>query len=163
MQNTVEKPRSEWVAVPVSDAGIARDTVFAARRRVKQNRKTSSAGGRFWELSGGIVFCAECGMRLLQDRRSRSRGAPYYHYYRCQTRRRHGEEAYPNGKSYPAEKLEGAVWDLVSGLMSDPERLRCDLEWMVELERGAVRGNPEREAKAWLDKLSEADRKRSGF
>lgn len=163
VQKTVEKPRSEWVAVPVPDAGIARDTVIAARHHVRQNRKTSSAGGRSWELSGGIVFCAECGMRLLQDRRSRSRGAPYYHYYRCQTRRRHGEEACPNGKSYPAEKLEGAVWEFVSGLMSDPDQLRHDLERMIELERGAVRGDPRRETKVWLEQLAETDRKRSGF
>ena len=163
VQKTVEKPRSEWVAVPVPDASIARETVIAARHRVRQNRKTSSAGGRSWELSGGIVFCAECGMRLLQDRRSRSRGAPYYHYYRCQTRRRHGEEACPNGKSYPAEKLEGVVWELVSGLMSDPDQLRRDLERMLELERRAVRGDPQRETKAWLEQLAETDRKRSGF
>jgi chromosome segregation ATPase len=34
---------------------------------------------------------------------------------------------------------------------------------MVELERKNVRGDPEREAKVWLDKLAEADSKRSGF
>jgi len=163
VQKTVEKPRSEWVAVPVPDAGVPRDTVLAARDHVRQNRQTSAAGGRFWELSGGIGYCAECGMRLQQDRRRRSKDSPYYHYYRCQTRRKHGKEGCLNGKSYPAEKLEGAVWNLVSGLMSDPEQLRLDLEQMIQLERGAVRGDPEREAKAWLDKLSEADRKRSGF
>jgi chromosome segregation ATPase len=37
------------------------------------------------------------------------------------------------------------------------------MEKMVELERKSVRGDPEREAKVWLDKLAEADRKRSGF
>jgi hypothetical protein len=149
--------------VPVPDAGVPRDTVFAARDRVRQNRKTSAAGGRFWELSGGIGFSAERRMRLQQDRRQRSKDSPYYHYYRCQTRRKHGNEGCPNGKSYPAEKLEGIVWNLVSSLMSDPEQLRRDLERMVERERGAVRGDPEREARAWLDKPSEADRKRSGF
>jgi len=34
---------------------------------------------------------------------------------------------------------------------------------MIELEREGVRGNPEREAKAWLNKLAEADRERSGY
>ena len=34
---------------------------------------------------------------------------------------------------------------------------------MVELERKNVRSDPEREAKVWLDKLVEAERKRSGF
>jgi hypothetical protein len=51
----------------------------------------------------------------------------------------------------------------VFGLLTDPEQLREDMERMVELERKNVRGDPEREAKVWLDKLAEADRKRSGF
>lgn len=51
----------------------------------------------------------------------------------------------------------------MSGLMSDPDQLRRDLERMIELERGAVRGDPRRETKAWLEQLAEADRKRSGF
>jgi hypothetical protein len=37
------------------------------------------------------------------------------------------------------------------------------MERLVELERKDVRGDPEREAKVWLEKLAEADRKRSGF
>jgi cell division septum initiation protein DivIVA len=47
--------------------------------------------------------------------------------------------------------------------MKDPEQLREDLERVVEEERLGIRGNPEQEAKAWLDKLDEVDRKRSGF
>ena len=48
-------------------------------------------------------------------------------------------------------------------LFGDPERLRADLERMIELERAASRGDPEREAKTWHKKLAEADRKRDGY
>ena len=48
-------------------------------------------------------------------------------------------------------------------LLTKPEQLRADLERMIELERTWVRGDPEREAKAWLDKLDEADRERRGY
>jgi hypothetical protein len=34
---------------------------------------------------------------------------------------------------------------------------------MIELEWQCSRGDPDQEAKAWLEKLSEVDRKRSGF
>jgi seryl-tRNA synthetase len=34
---------------------------------------------------------------------------------------------------------------------------------MIELKRSEARGDPQREAKAWLDKLAEIDRKRSGY
>jgi multidrug resistance efflux pump len=38
-----------------------------------------------------------------------------------------------------------------------------DLERMMELECEGMRGDPEREAKAWLDKLAETDRERRGY
>ena len=37
------------------------------------------------------------------------------------------------------------------------------LKRMIELEREGTRGNPEREAKAWLEKLSEVDQERLGY
>ena len=50
-----------------------------------------------------------------------------------------------------------------SDLLKDPERLRAGLEETIEEERKGLRGDPERETKAWLEKLAETDRKRSGF
>jgi hypothetical protein len=47
--------------------------------------------------------------------------------------------------------------------MKDPDALREDLERMVELERRDMGGDPDREARAWLEKLAEADRMRSGY
>ena len=59
--------------------------------------------------------------------------------------------------------METQVWKVVSGIFGDPDRLRADLEKMIELECEGLRGDPDREAKAWLEKLAEIDRKRSGF
>jgi hypothetical protein len=47
--------------------------------------------------------------------------------------------------------------------MKDPGQLREDLERMIELKRQSLRGDPDREAKAWLEKLSEVNRKRAAF
>jgi DNA repair ATPase RecN len=55
------------------------------------------------------------------------------------------------------------VWELVSGLLSDPERLLAGLDAMIEEQRRAVRGNAENETRAWLDKLAALDRKRGGY
>jgi hypothetical protein len=49
-----DKPKEEWVAVPVPHAGIPREVVNTAR-------VPSKVGRRFWELSGRILRCAECG------------------------------------------------------------------------------------------------------
>jgi DNA repair ATPase RecN len=59
--------------------------------------------------------------------------------------------------------METQVWKVVSGIFGDPDRLRADLEKMIELDGEGLRGDPDREAKAWLEKLAEIDRKRSGF
>lgn len=66
-------------------------------------------------------------------------------------------------KTYQAEETETLVWKFVSDLLRDPDRLRSGLERMIEQERDKSRGDPEREAKVWLHKLAEVDRKRSGF
>jgi site-specific DNA recombinase len=59
--------------------------------------------------------------------------------------------------------VESRVWDLISGLLKDPERLKAGLEEMIEQERAGLRGDPDQEAKAWLEKLSEVDQERRGY
>jgi DNA repair ATPase RecN len=61
------------------------------------------------------------------------------------------------------EELEPRIWDVVSGLLKEPEQLRADLDRMIELERRGMRGDPGREQKQWLDKLAEVDRKRTRY
>ena len=55
------------------------------------------------------------------------------------------------------------MWDLVSELLTDPERLRVGLDAMVEQERSGVRGDSDQEARVWLERLAEADRMRAGY
>jgi flagellar motility protein MotE (MotC chaperone) len=55
------------------------------------------------------------------------------------------------------------VWELVSGILENPEQLRADLERMIEVEREGMRGDPDREAKTWLEKLAEVSRMRSSY
>lgn len=60
----IDKPREEWIGVPVPDSGIPPDLVDAARTRIGKNKAPSKNGKRFWELSGNVVRCAECGYVL---------------------------------------------------------------------------------------------------
>jgi chaperonin cofactor prefoldin len=55
------------------------------------------------------------------------------------------------------------VWHLISTLLKDPGRLEAGLEEMIEHERAGLRGDPEQEAKTWLEKLSEVDQERRGY
>ena len=85
-----------------------------------------------------------------------------YYYYRCV--KRWQERACEHGKTHGAEELEARMWELVREMLKHPEQLHADLDAMIEQERKAGRrGNPEREAEAWLEKLAEVDRKRSAY
>ena len=150
------KPEEKWIAVPVPDCGIPREWIDAAREAIKNNRRASSAGHHFWELSGGILRCGGCRRLMYTNSIRPSQG---HHYYRCPSPK--GE--CPVRKNYRADFLEPSVWGFVSGVLADPTRVRKGLDEMVERERHGVRGDPGREAKTWLDKLVEADRMRAGF
>ena len=93
-----------------------------------------------------------------------SRNGRRYCYYRCPKRGRHGvQKVCINGKHHRAAEAEAAVWDLVSGLLKDPERVRAGLEEMIEQARAGMRGDPDQEAASWLEKLSEVEQERRGY
>ena len=122
----------------------------AARTTIAGYRSPSKLGGRFWELSGALMRCGVC-KRAMEpvDRyyRTRSGKKGVICYYRCREANRR-KETCPNNKSIRSDKAHPEVWDLVSGLLCDPERLRAGLDAMIDEQRGALRGDPEREAKA---------------
>jgi uncharacterized membrane protein len=84
-------------------------------------------------------------------------------YYRCRTRNREGAEACSHRKCHRADQVEPRVWDLISGLLKDPGRLKAGLEEMIEQERAGLRGDPDQDAKSWLAKLAEVDQERRGY
>jgi len=158
------RAREEWIAVPVPEAGIPRGWVDAARMAIKGNRRPSANGDRIWQLSRGIFYCGECSYRMSTHTTAgpKMRGKSY-HYYHCPKRRQYGKKACSSVKYYRAEELESAVWGAVSGILKDPEQLGADLDAMIELERGNMRCDPDKETKLWTDKLAEIDRKRTRY
>ncbi len=158
-RKTVPRPRMEWIAVPIdlTGSGLEREIVDLARATIKDNVRPSSAGGRFWEVAG-LVFCTSCG-RKIHTHTTRSKGTDrLYYYYQCDNRE--GCEAHPRLR---AKKLEADVWHVIQSGLTDPDQLRADLDRMIELERSVVRGDPDREAKHWLERLSGAEEERRGF
>jgi site-specific DNA recombinase len=74
------KPRSEWIGVPTPDPHIPHEWVDLARDRIAGNVRPSRAAGRFWELSGGILYCDVCGRRMRAFTVSPRHG-DHYRYY----------------------------------------------------------------------------------
>jgi hypothetical protein len=143
-----EKPRAEWIALPVPDAGIPREVAERARRNGELRLPASKADRRLWELSGGFVVCAECGRRLSGHTvapKGRKRGP--YHYYIC-TRKveEKGRSGCPN-RNHRAEGLEERVRRFALRLIENPDTLREEVEQQVRAER---------ESKPWLRDAREA-------
>jgi len=110
--------RYSGVVVPIPSSGIPRGTVEAARRAISGNRKASSAGRRFWTLSGGILRCGVCGSRMETHTATRGKGGKRYYYYRC--RSAHGGPVRCENKHViPAESIERKVQESVGTLNSE--------------------------------------------
>jgi hypothetical protein len=59
--------------------------------------------------------------------------------------------------------LEAEVWESVRAILSDPERLRDDLDAMIEMKRRVSRNDPTEEMNHWLRVLADADEKRAKY
>jgi site-specific DNA recombinase len=158
------RPREEWLFVPVPDAGIPQEVVQAARQRLEENaRKPSKADKRFWELSGGILRCGECG-HTLRPSTTRKPSGKRFHYYGCRSRYNTGPaRGCTNNKILRAERIEAQVWDFVCGLLRDPDRIRAGLNQLIEEERKNAGRDPKREAEFWSAKITEVEAERRGY
>ena len=155
------KPRSEWIAVPVPDAEIPREWVDAARHTVLNHRRTSMRGRRFWELSGGLLRCSGCGRAMTSA--TTVQGERLWHYYRCPKRARDGVRSCPQKKTLRAEPLEDGVWRSIFGLLADPEKLRIGLEELIAQEQRGIHGDPDKQIRALADMLENVAHKKRRY
>jgi hypothetical protein len=85
-----------------------------------------------------------------------------YHYYRC-----HRSVDYRRSscrqRMERAQKAADAMWGFVSRVLKDPDRILAGMDALIEQKRAELRGDPEREAKAWLERLAEVDQERRGY
>lgn len=138
--------------------------LFMCPRHIKDNHSPSSAGRRLFDLSGGVLFCFDCGWRMVGTSTFDPKTGRRYFYCEC-SRYRSGDRRKCGAKirRIRADGLEPRIWSFISALILEPDRLRKGLEALIEEEERASRGDPEREAKLWYDKLQEAEQMRSGY
>ena len=65
----VSKPREEWIAVPVPDAGIPRELVDFARVLISQNTRSSSSGEDFGSFLAALYAAVYAAGAWLATRR----------------------------------------------------------------------------------------------
>ncbi len=119
--------------MPIPEAGIGRDVVLRARANLADNRRSSSAGRRFWTLSGGIARCGACG-GTLEPHTVRGK----YFYYQCRRRCKVGPDACTNTRCLSAPELEEKVWREVSGLMDHEQAIRDAFDGYADFFRGTA-------------------------
>lgn len=149
------RPREEWglVAVDLTDAKLSRAHADAARDRISDNarRAPSNQSQRFWELSGGVVRCAECGSVLsphtVTRKTKKPPGRTLNFYYQCRQRYNSGERERDctNTRSRDARALEEAIWGVVYDLVSNPKRLQRAYAREMERRIKRFRDDPEHE------------------
>jgi recombinase-like zinc beta ribbon protein len=84
-------------------------------------------------------------------------------YYRCRRRIMYGKDVCDMKKHLRADLVEPLVWEGVSEVLGEPERLRRGLRRVLEKEREPSAVDREGEARIWQEKLSEIKRKRANF
>ncbi len=86
-----------------------------------------------------------------------------YHYYTCHKRRERARKDPCREPSLRAEKVEPLIWEFVSGMLGDPERIRAGMDRLIERERGTRRGDADEEKKTWAKQIAEAVRLRGAY
>ena len=128
---TEVKPKSEWVAVPVPDSGIPGEVVEKAKANIKDNTwKSSKRNDRFWELSGGVGKCGECGRNLVPSVRNKK-----YFYYHCRN------ENCANNKYRRAQDLEEKGKEVLRDLMSKRSMIKARIDRIFEEQKNRI-GKP---------------------
>jgi hypothetical protein len=113
---------------------------------------------RHWELRG-LLRCS-CGV-LMGTHTTTSNEKPYHYYKRF--RRSDYKRGICEQKSLRAERAEASVWEFVSSLLNDPERIRAGMDRIIEQERNTRRVDPEREAQAWAETIDKCVRLRNAY
>lgn len=148
-----EKPRGEWVAVPVP-AVVDRGIWEAAQRQMEENTTLGNRRRAKNEyLLRGLVHCAACGRRMSGGTRT---GHRHYYYYSCEGKRRYnfspddGPWTPCPSRYWPAHEVDRVVWESLVEVLHDPEAVIREADERLRAARAT--GALEREVR-----LAEAD------
>ena len=143
-----ERPRKEWIAIPVP-AIVSAETFALAEERLQQNKIFASRHTKVPTLLQGMLICQICG--YVYYRTSTRTSARKLYYYRCL-----GSEGwrYPEGRvctNQPVRQdyLDDLVWREVMKLLEDPGLIRNEMERRI---RELQESNPSKVRKEALVK-----------
>lgn len=136
VERYVERPREEWIFVPVPPL-ISKELWDAANTMLDKHGKMSSRNGKNAYLLTGLLECAECGSAYNGRTHSQaslkdSDTTLTYHGYSCNSKRNrtyHEREAINcSQKQIKATTIEDAIWQAVCTMVMQPERLIAQID-----------------------------------
>src|SRR3990172_501172 len=129
--STRDCPRDQWIEIPVPPL-VSEELFDLAARRLEDNKRFASRRTKEPSLLQGLAACQSCGYSYYRTS-TRTRKRRLY-YYRCLGS---DDYRYEQGRvcSNPPVRqdyLDEVVWNHVTALLTDPQRIRAELERRLE-------------------------------
>jgi site-specific DNA recombinase len=131
---TVDRPRDEWVHIPVP-AIVTQDTFDRVALRLADNKRFASRNSKVPSLLQGLAACAGCGYGYYRTSTRTTNKTIYY--YRClgsDDYRYEGGRVCQN-KPVRADYLDQVVWDHITGLLADPHLIQTEIDKRLHAAR----------------------------
>jgi site-specific DNA recombinase len=131
-----ERPRSEWIEVPVP-ALVAEETFALAQEQLTKNKHHSPRRTIEPTLLQGMLVCQQCGYALYRTSTQTSKRKLYY--YRClgSDAYRHFKGALCTNRPVRSDYLDHFVWEQIIGLLDNGTLIQAEINRRIEAARNA--------------------------
>ena len=131
---TVDRPREDWIEIPVP-AIVTAETFGRAAQRLADNKRYAARNTKVPSLLQGLAACSACGYGYY--RTSTRTTSKKIYYYRClgsDDYRYEGGRVCGN-QPVRADYLDEVVWDHITALLADPALIRGEISKRLEAAR----------------------------
>jgi site-specific DNA recombinase len=131
---TVDRPREQWLEIPVP-AIVSEETFARVARRLEDNKRFAARNTKVPSLLQGLAACSACGYGYYRtSARTTSRKIYYYRCLGSDDYRYEGGRVCGN-KPVRADYLDTVVWDHITRLLADPALIRAEISKRLEQAR----------------------------
>src|SRR6266516_2424816 len=133
---TVDRPREDWIEIPVP-AIVTTETFERAARRLEDNKRFAARNTKIPSLLQGLAACSACGYGYYRtSTRTTNKKICYYRCLGSDDYRYEGGRVCGN-KPVRADYLDTVVWDHITHLLADPALIRAEIGKRLEQARTA--------------------------
>jgi len=160
------RPKEEWKLLKVP--AIIEKSIFERVQQIKKEMAKSSLKPTRHYLCQGLIKCVKCGYRYIGKMRSKSHreeapnGSHFYYLCPKKAGRRRPNEPYCHSREISARQLDEQVWNYVSSLIKDKEKVKKAIKTLKE-ERESKKDFHQRIYGSLITQKAEIKRKKSKF